>query len=265
MLHLSLQNKKALVGGSTQGIGLAVAQILAEMGAEITLITRNEEKLKEIIKDLPTSYNQKHNFIVADYQFPDELEKKTKEFIQKNQIENWDVLVNNTGGPAGGALLDASVNALQNAHTQHLICNQILAQIFVPLMIKSGKGRIINIISTSVKEPLENLGVSNSTRWAVAAWAKTLATELAPLNITVNNILPGATKTARIDVILNNKAKKENTSVEEAKIEMEKAIPMQRFATAKEIANGVAFLASDLADYITGISLAIDGGRTKSM
>ncbi len=265
MLNLSLQNKKALVGGSTQGIGFAIAQILAKMGAEITLIARNEDKLKDVIKVLSTDYQQKHTYIVADYQFPDEVAQKTKIFIEENNISTWDILVNNTGGPAGGSILDTTPEMLRNAYTQHLICNQILAQIFVPLMKKNGQGRIVNIISTSVKEPLENLGVSNSTRWAVAAWAKTLATELASFNITVNNILPGATKTARIDFILNNKAKKENILIEEAQKEMENAIPMKRFAEPEEIANGVAFFVSDLANYITGTSLAIDGGRTKSM
>ncbi|TAE67935.1 MAG: SDR family oxidoreductase [Bacteroidetes bacterium] len=264
-MNLSLENKNALVGGSTQGIGLAVAQILAEMGAKLTLVARNEDKLKEVITTLATPYQQNHTYIVADYEFPEQLADKTKQFITQNKIDTWDILVNNTGGPAGGSLLDASADMLRNAYTQHLICNQILAQIFVPLMKKKGQGRIVNIISTSVKEPLENLGVSNTTRWAVASWAKTLATELASFNITVNNILPGATQTARIDFILNSKSKKENISVEEAKKEMEKTIPMKRFAEPKEIANGVAFFVSDLASYITGTSLAIDGGRTKSM
>jgi 3-oxoacyl-[acyl-carrier protein] reductase len=265
MIDFSLENKKALVGGSTQGIGLAIAKTLAEMGASVTLIARNEQKLQETIKNLPSLHQQKHYYIVANYQSPQEVSTQVKKFLEKYQFDTWEILVNNTGGPNAGNILTTDVQNFYDAYAQHLICNQILAQIFIPLMQKANFGRIINIISTSVKEPLENLGVSNTTRWAVAAWAKTLATEIAHTGITVNNVLPGATQTSRIEAILENKAKKMNISLEEAQREMLKTIPMQRFAQPQEIANGVAFLASSLASYITGTNLVIDGGRMKSL
>jgi 3-oxoacyl-[acyl-carrier protein] reductase len=171
------------------------------------------------------------------------------------------ILVNNTGGPPGGPVLSADPDAFRATFEQHLIVNQLLAQRFVPGMRAAGWGRIVNVISTSVKAPLLNLGVSNTVRAAVASWAKTLATELAPAGITVNNVLPGTTRTARLEAIIGSRAHNTSRSLDEIEAEMRREVPAGRFAEAQEIAAAVAFLASPAAGYITGINLPVDGGR----
>jgi len=261
-MNLNLKNKNALVCGSTQGIGKASAIALAELGANITLVARNEDKLKEVVNELPNSY-QNHNYIVADFQNPLELGEKVS--IGLKAVGTYHILVNNTGGPAAGSVFSADLKDFESAFTQHLKCNHVLAQTVVPGMKESDFGRIINIISTSVKQPLDGLGVSNTIRGAVANWSKTLANELAAFGITVNNVLPGATATERLSEIINNKALKTGKSVEEISKAMKNTIPAKRFAQPGEIANAVAFLASEAAAYINGINLPIDGGRTKSL
>lgn len=203
----SLEGKTALVSGSTQGIGLAVASKLANMGANIILLARNEDKLKSVLNTLNTSLNQRHQYIVADFTNPIDLASKVNQFIQNNP--KIDILVNNTGGPKGGPIIDAEVGEFLAAFNQHLICNHILVQAVVPGMKKEGSGRIINIISTSVKQPLPGLGVSNTIRGAVGNWSKTLANELGQFNITVNNVLPGATNTSRLQEIASAKSSKQ--------------------------------------------------------
>ena len=194
-MEVSLKNKNAVVCGSTQGMGKAIALQFAASGASVTLVARNEQSLREVLRQLSKSKKQKHNFIVADFSEPETLRKKIKDFVSENPPVH--ILVNNSGGPKSGEANKASTEEYVNAFKQHLICNQILVQAVVEGMKKEKYGRIINIISTSVKQPIKSLGVSNTTRWAVAGWAKTLAAELAPFGITVNNILPGATKTQR--------------------------------------------------------------------
>ncbi|PKV49807.1 3-oxoacyl-[acyl-carrier protein] reductase [Aquimarina sp. MAR_2010_214] len=259
-MNLNLTHKNALVCGSTQGIGKATAKQLAELGANITLVARNEEKLQHVLTELATDQGQSHNYIVADFQNPESLQQKISAAQQVFHI-----LINNTGGPAGGPVFNASLKEFERAFTQHLKCNHILAQTVVPGMKKEGYGRIINIISTSVKQPLNGLGVSNTIRGAVANWSKTLANELGAFGITVNNILPGATATERLNEIINNKAIKLGKSIEEVSNTMKNEVPTKRFADPKEIANAVAFLASEAASYINGINLPVDGGRTKSL
>jgi 3-oxoacyl-[acyl-carrier protein] reductase len=175
------------------------------------------------------------------------------------------ILINNTGGPAGGPVFSASLDEFESAFTQHLKSNHMLAKAVVPSMKTAGYGRIINIISTSVKQPLDGLGVSNTIRGAVANWSKTLANELGEFGITVNNVLPGATGTERLTQIINNKANKTGKTVEEVTKIMQSAVPVKRFAKPEEIANAVAFLASPAASYINGVNLPVDGGRTKSL
>jgi 3-oxoacyl-[acyl-carrier protein] reductase len=259
-MNLSLTHKNALVCGSTQGIGKAAAKQLAELGANVTLVARNEEKLQHVLTELATDQGQLHTYIVADFQDPENLQQK----ISATQ-QVFHILINNTGGPAGGPVFNASIEEFERAFTQHLKCNHILAQTVVPGMKKEEYGRIINIISTSVKQPLNGLGVSNTIRGAVANWSKTLANELGAFGITVNNILPGATATERLNEIINNKATKLGKSIEEVTNAMKNEIPAKRFADPKEIANAIAFLASEAASYINGINLPIDGGRTKSL
>ncbi len=261
-MNLNLKNKNALVCGSTQGIGKATAMALAELGANVTLIARNEEKLLDVLTELPNTY-QTHNYIVADFQNPTELGEKVAEHLKN--IGTYHILVNNTGGPKGGSAFSADLEDFEQAFTQHLKSNHILVQTVVPGMKESDFGRIINIISTSVKQPLDGLGVSNTIRGAVANWSKTLANELAEYGITVNNVLPGATATERLTEIITNKAQKTGKSVEEVSKAMKNAVPAKRFAQPGEIANTVAFLASEAAAYINGINLPVDGGRTKSL
>ncbi|MDJ0644760.1 MAG: SDR family oxidoreductase [Flavobacteriaceae bacterium] len=261
-MNLNLSKRNALVCGSTQGIGKASAIALADLGANVTLLARNEEKLKEVIAELPTKY-QDHGYIVADFTHPKEVGQKVAE--QLKRVGTYHILVNNTGGPAGGPIFSAAVDEFENAFTQHLKCNHILAQTVVPGMKEADFGRIINIISTSVKQPLDGLGVSNTIRGAVANWSKTLANELGEFGITVNNILPGATSTVRLSEIIKNKAEKTGKSVEEISRAMKNSIPAKRFAQPGEIANAVAFLASEAASYINGINVPVDGGRTKSL
>ncbi len=262
-MNLNLEGKTAFVCGSTQGIGKATAIELATLGASIVLLARNESKLIETLAQLPSSANQKHSFIVADFTKPDALKTAVDQHISNGV--NCHILINNTGGPKGGPIREAGIEEFYNTFTQHLICNHVLVQALYPLMKENGYGRIINIISTSVKQPLPNLGVSNTIRGAVASWSKTLATELAPFNITVNNILPGATNTVRLQGIAEAKSAKTNESIADIFADMASESPMGRIAEPEEVANAIAFLASPAASYINGINVPVDGGRTKSL
>ena len=260
-MDLKLNNKNALVCGSTQGIGKATAMLLAAEGVNVTLCARNEERLKQVLSELPSHRN--HNYIVADFSNPKDLQKKVTDFITNNH--GFHILINNTGGPRSGSILDASLEEFENAFTQHLKCNHVLAQATIPFMKQEGFGRIINVISTSVKEPIPGLGVSNTTRGAVGNWSKTLSIEVGALGITVNNILPGFTDTERLTEIIKIKANIEGTSVEQMTEIMKNYTPAKRFAKPEETANAIVFLASECASYINGINVPVDGGRTKSL
>ena len=260
---ISFENKNAMVCGSTQGIGRSIAFELAKANAHVTLIARNEEKLKQMIEELPNQFPRKHDFICVDFNNPDELKTKLSEYTAKNPPVH--ILINNTGGPKSGPIIDAKIEEFQQALTNHLFCNHILAQALIPGMKAEGYGRIINIISTSVRQPLNNLGVSNTTRAAVSGWAKTLSNELAPHKITVNNVLPGPTRTGRLTEILEARRKKANQTMAEAEQDYLKDVPVGRFADPEELAYATVFLASEQASYITGHSLPVDGGRIKSL
>lgn len=258
-MDLDIKNKRAIVCGSTDGIGKAIAIELAALGANITLIARNEVKLKEVLGQLPLQEGQKHHFVCADFDSPERLKTAIDQYLIKE--ENIHILVNNTGGPAGGKAIDAPLDAYEIGFKRHLICNQILTQAVTPSMKKLGYGRIINVISTSVKAPIAGLGVSNTIRGAVANWAKTLAGELGPYKITVNNVLPGATNTGRLQQIIKSKAEKMDTSEEDVEKSMIQRIPAGRFAHPEEIAAAAVFLATPAAAYINGIDFPVDGGR----
>lgn len=262
-MNLDLKNKRALVCGSTQGIGKAVALELALMGANVTLVARNEQSLKVVKGELSNNGSQLHSYLCADFNEPQKLKELTEQFIQRSGPVH--ILVNNTGGPPSGPIINARVDEFITAINSHLICNHILVQACVEGMKNNGYGRIVNIISTSVKAPLPNLGVSNTVRAAVGNWSKTLANELGKFGITVNNVLPGATATQRLSGIIETKALKTGISNDEIKKEMLHEIPLARFAEASEVANAVAFLVSPAAGYINGINLPVDGGRTANL
>ncbi len=261
-MNINLNGKNALVCGSSQGLGEAIAHELAGLGASVMLTARNEAKLQKVRAALPSPNGQQHQYFVSDFTNSEDLKSKIEALVKKQNIH---ILINNTGGPASGPVLTANVQDFLQAFHNHVVCNQILVQATVDGMKADRYGRIINIISTSVKQPIPDLGVSNTTRGAVANWAKTMSNELAPYGITVNNLLPGSTKTDRLTYIIEAQATKHGLSAEANKENWLKAIPMQRFAEPEEIAAAVAFLAAPAASYITGVNLPVDGGKTRSL
>lgn len=261
-MNIDLTGKQAIVCGSTQGIGLASAIELASLGAAVIMMARNEQKLKATVGQLPCKHNQHHGYLVADFSKPQEVETVINKHVTNHTVQ---ILVNNTGGPPGGQAIDATTDEFFQAFSAHLICNQVLTKAVVQGMKAEKYGRIINIISTSVKIPLRGLGVSNTVRGAVANWAKTLSVELGPFGITVNNVLPGATMTGRLEAIVKSKAEKSGKSFDEVMKSMVDEVPAGRVGDAHEVAAAVAFLATPAAAYINGINIPVDGGRTGSL
>jgi 3-oxoacyl-[acyl-carrier protein] reductase len=257
-MNLDLSGKTALVCGSTQGLGYASAAELALMGCNVVLLARNEAKLAEAVKTLAKKEGQNHQYLVADFADTAKVKTVINEFVQHHTLH---ILVNNTGGPAGGPALSATTDEFLLAFNNHLINNHNLMQAVVPGMKAAGFGRIINIISTSVKIPLAGLGVSNTIRGAVASWAKTLASELGSFGITVNNVLPGFTKTSRADYVIEKKANDSGKTAAQVLAELVAEIPAKRIGSPEEFGAAVAFLCSPAAAYINGINLPVDGGR----
>ena len=259
-MNLDLSGKTALVCGSTQGIGKASAIELALLGASVMLLARDEAKMVGVLSELSVHANQKHGYLIADFNFPEQLKSALQSIAHSVHI-----LINNTGGPPPGPALDATTDAFVLAFSNHLLCNHILVQALAPGMKQENFGRIINVISTSVKVPIRGLGVSNTIRGAVASWAKTLSIELGPFGITVNNVLPGASMTGRLKAVIQASADKSGKIFEEAKQSMIADIPAGRISEAHEVAALVAFLSTPAAGYINGTSIPVDGGRTGSI
>jgi len=264
MINFRLDGKRALIGGSSKGIGRAVAIAMAEAGAECTLIARSESVLEELCKKLDNNAGQKHSYLVLDYSETGKLRSLLESFLQK-QERSFHILVNNTGGPLAGSISEAEPEAFLIAFEQHLLANQIITRLLWPGMQKEGYGRIINIVSTSVKIPIDGLGVSNTIRGAVANWAKTWSNEMAKYGITVNNVLPGSTDTERLQAIFTHKAQKTGKDLATVINEGISQIPAGRIGSPEEIAAAVLFLSSPAASYITGINIPVDGGRTGSL
>ncbi|MBX3145925.1 MAG: SDR family oxidoreductase [Gemmatimonadales bacterium] len=261
---MELLGKRALVAGASQGIGLASAEALAAHGASVLLVARDPARLSQAAASLARpSAEQGHGTLAADFFDPEATHGSVVAWIE--QHGPIDILVNNGGGPPGGPIVDATPQAFLAAFHSHLLVSHRLVQAVLPGMKRSGWGRIVNIVSTSVRQPIKGLGVSNTTRGAVASWAKTLAGEVGPFGITVNNVLPGATRTGRLEAIVKAKASATGLSAEAIEAEMVQEIPLGRVGTPAEIAAAVAFLASPAASYITGVSLAVDGGRTTAL
>jgi 3-oxoacyl-[acyl-carrier protein] reductase len=262
-MNHSLADKHALVCGASEGIGRASAIALAELGASVTVLARRQVKLQELVGALPRpNARQQHDLIAADLTDADGLRKLVDAKVAERPVH---ILVNNTAGPPGGPAHAAAPEAYLRVFHQHLVANQLLLQAVLPGMRAARWGRIVNIISTSVKEPIPNLGVSNTIRGAVASWAKTLASELGPDGITVNNVLPGYTRTQRLEQILAERAKATGKDEQAIAAGMLATVPAGRFAEAAEIAAAVAFLCTPDAAYINGINLPVDGGRTRSL
>jgi len=261
-MNLSLEGKNAVVCGSSQGIGYAIADELALMGANCILLARNKELLEGAVGKLDTTLRQTHSFHVVDFNNQEATRNLIQGIVAERPIH---ILINNSGGPAAGPITEATEEQFLNTFNQHLITNHILAKAVMEGMKQEGFGRIINIISTSVRIPLRNLGVSNTIRGAVASWAKTMANELGQFGITVNNVLPGFTRTQRLDVIIGNTSTKKGVAIEQVEKEMQEEVPMKRFGEASEIAAVAAFLASPAASYVNGVSIPVDGGRTGSI
>ncbi|GAA4327378.1 SDR family oxidoreductase [Flaviaesturariibacter amylovorans] len=261
-MNLSLEGKTALVCGGSQGIGYAIAQELALMGAECILLARNEASLQQAVTGLDNTLQQVHRYHVIDFNDAAATQATIASIVADRPVH---ILVNNSGGPAAGPIVDATEDQFLQAFQQHLLTNHRLSTAVIGRMKEEGYGRIINIISTSVKVPLRNLGVSNTIRGAVASWAKTMANELGAFGITVNNVLPGATRTGRLEAIVNNTAQKKGRAKEEIEEEMMAEIPARRFGEPAEIAAVAAFLATPAAAYVNGTSIPVDGGRTGSI
>ncbi len=256
---ISLKGKYALIGGASQGIGKSIAQQFAASGATCILLSRNAAVLQEVVNSLEKPFNQQHLFFAVDYADIAAVENIINDIVKEYPVH---IVINNTGGPVPGLISEAGTTAFNKAFNQHIIVNQLIVQAVLPGMKQGGFGRIINITSTSVKIPLPNLGVSNTIRAAVAAWAKTLSNEVARYGITVNTVLPGFTDTPRLDSLINNTAISSGISIETVKENMERTIPVGRIGKPEETAAVVTFLASEQAAYINGVTLPVDGGRT---
>lgn len=261
-MDLDLSNRHALVCGASEGIGRAAAAELAALGATVTVLSRRKGVLREVVAGLEGGAGRGHALAVADSADPLGLGTAVAAVVARRPVH---ILVNNTGGPPGGPLHAAQTAAFEDAFRRHVIANQILLQAVLPGMREAAWGRIVNVVSTSVREPIPGLGVSNTIRGAVASWAKTLARELAAEGITVNNVLPGFTETDRIRQLIRDRAAREGRSEEDVRQEMENSVPARRFAEAHETGGVIAFLCSPAAAYVNGVSLAVDGGRLQSI
>ena len=258
-MELSLIGKVALISGGSQGIGKAVAIELSKLGAVCILLARNEGSLINALKELDTTHGQHHKYFVIDFNDPVSLKVLATKILEYTSV---DILINNSGGPSAGLIFDEAPEKFETAFRQHVVCNQILTQSVVPSMKQKKWGRIINIISTSVRIPLDNLGVSNTIRAAVASWSKTMSNELAVHGITVNSLLPGFISTERLDAVAASFAERAKVSKTEMEDRMKNSVPAKRFGLPSEIAAVAAFLASPAASYVNGVSLPVDGGRT---
>ncbi len=261
-MKISLHGKKALIGGSSGGIGKAIAQQLAASGASVTLMARSVDKMKSIIKTLPTTSEQQHQYLQVDFTHFEGLKTILAEYFSKNQV---DILVNNTQGPEAGGALEKNIEDYQHAFNflfKSVVHTTALA---LPYMQQQQWGRIINVASISVKEPLNYLALSNTIRAAVVTWAKSLSIDVAQDGITINNVLTGYFDTERIAQLTAKKAEKLGISKNEVRQAMEEQVPTKRIGKPEEYGYLVAFLASDKAAYINGINIPIDGGLLKSL
>ena len=258
---LSLTGRHALVCGASAGIGRATALTLAAMGAEITALARRADRLDALVTEI-TAAGGRARALVADMDDRGALSDHIDALLGAHGPVH--VLINNTGGPPGGPLLEATEAAFLNALGRHLFVGHLLVRKCLPGMRASGFGRVVNILSTSVREPIPNLGVSNITRSAVAAWAKTLSRELPP-GVTINNVLPGFTDTERLDALRAGNAARTATSEDQVQSGWMDQVPEGRLGTPAELAAAVALLVSPAGGFLRGVSLPVDGGRLRGI
>lgn len=259
---ISLKNKNALVGGSSGGLGKSIALQLALSGANVTLLARNEEKLKTVLSELSKIEGQVHQYLVADFSDFDNYKKIISNYFEHYRV---DILVNNTNGPKAGCVLEKTDDDFQQAFNMLFQTVQFTTSLALKHMQQNQWGRIINLTSRTVKEPVDTLVLSNTIRAAVTTWGKTLSNAVAKDNITVNNILTGNFDTERLKQLFQLQADALGKSLEEFYESTTKQIPAQRLGRPEEMANVVTFLASEQASYITGTNIAVDGGLIKSL
>lgn len=263
-MNIDLKGQIALVCGASRGIGRAITEELAYHGATVIAVARTASLLEEVCSRLPQPQNgTKHIPLAGDLSDQDWVEKEVGQIL--TQHKSISIVVNNTAGPKGGPIVDAKLDEYTAAIGHHLFPAITLAKLTLPGMRAQRYGRIINILSTSIKIPIPNLGVSNTMRAAMASWAKTLAGEVAPFGITVNNVLPGFTTTDRLTTLIDIACQKRGATRGEIEGEWLATVPAGRFAHPKEIAKAALFFASQDSSYITGVSLPVDGGRTVSL
>ncbi|MDE0741907.1 MAG: SDR family oxidoreductase [Candidatus Poseidoniia archaeon] len=244
---INLDGKRALVCGGTSGIGEAAAEAIRDCGADVVILSRSASG---------------KNTIACNLEDLDSLNNSVSKEIENNG--NFEILINNSGGPPSGPLIDAKPVDFEKAFLRHVLASQILVQLVLPGMKEANYGRIINIISTSVKEPIVGLGVSNTIRGAMASWSKTFSKELPP-SITINNVLPGFTATERLEELKQTLSKQKGISPSEVEKAWLGTVPEGRLADPSELGQVIAFLASPAASFVRGVSLPVDGGRTGSI
>lgn len=262
-MDLGIKGKIALVSASSTGIGKAVAESLAAEGCNLAICSRSKDTLLETARDIKSKYNIEPFWGVCDLNQHKDIENLYE--AVKNHFGKIDILVNNCGGPIPGFFRELSEEDWDNAIKQVLLSVVRFSNLVIPKMIEQEWGRIINITSVAVKQPVHNLMLSNSLRAGVTGFAKSLSNEFGNKNITVNNVAPGYTLTHRLYELAVTRAKASGKSHEEILVDMAKDVPMSRLGGPEEIAAMVTFLASQKASYITGTTIQVDGGSTKSI
>ena len=260
-MEILLTGKNALVGGSSKGIGRAIAERLAASGASVTLMARSEGLMAQIVASLPTDKGQSHGYLVVNFSDFPAYKTQIDAFFAKNTV---DILINNTQGPAAGSALEKDIEECQTAFDLLFKCAVYTTNLALPFMRKNNWGRIVNVASITVREPLNYLALSNSLRSALVSWGKSLAIDIAKDNVTLNSILTGYFDTERLKQLYTQKAKKMNISPKKVRAAMEAQVPSQRIGRPEEYAHLVCFLVSEQASYITGTNIPIDGGLLKS-
>lgn len=253
-----LNGKNALVCGASKGIGRATSLMLARAGANVVVCARSSDKLDDLLEEM---YGSGHSKLILDLEDTSALEIKINRLIKNQNIH---ILVNNAGGPPGGPLLSNSINDFDAPFKRHLHAAHTITKILAPIMESEGYGRIVNIISTSVREPIDNIGLSNTLRGAMGSWAKSLSRELSPC-ITINNILPGFTDTDRLGSLAKSISDRTGNSIESVQDKWMDSVPIQRLIDPLETGAAVTWLCLPSSGSIRGISLAVDGGRMRSI